>query len=101
MAFAKTMTPRTEMRVKATAMPRFTRGSACLSRFQPSANQCTPLGGEGERRHVERRSGGEGAEQGEPEEEVGTGEELAEPGHPDAPDAGPEVNARITFGKTQ
>jgi hypothetical protein len=32
---------------------------------------------------------------------VGTGEELAEPGHPDAPDAGPEVHAGIALGEAQ
>jgi len=59
------------------------------------------VGGEGQRRHVQRRRGGEGTEQGEPEEEVGAGEELAEPGHPDAPDTGPEVDARVALGEAQ
>jgi RNA polymerase sigma factor (sigma-70 family) len=55
-----------------------------------------PVGGERQRRHVERRRG-ERAEQGQPEEQVDAGDELHEPRHPDAPHAGREVNPRVPF----
>jgi beta-galactosidase len=52
------------------------------------------VGGERQRRHVERWRL-ERAEQGQAGEQVDTGDELHETGHPDAPHAGGEVNGVV------
>jgi hypothetical protein len=60
----------------------------------PDREPVHAIRGERQRRHVERGRP-ERTEQGQAEEQVGTGNELHETGHPDAPHAGGEVNAVI------
>jgi hypothetical protein len=52
------------------------------------------IGGERDRRHVERLVG-ERAEPGQPDEQQHPGHELQEAGHPDAPDPGHDVDLPV------